>query len=548
MNRPDRWNMAVWIVWALVYTPALGIASIAAYRQQGRFPAAAIVGFDPASPLKADDRPGLLRLQIVCSRPVLGLKVAVVASGGPGAAREGIDFAPLGSPLTLDPLREKTPLDLVILDADRRVDTPLRLALKAVGGVAIDPNSASWMVIIPRRTASGRTVAVSFAARAPEVTEGQRSLDLAVRFQPATSGPVTVSYQVDDRPAQAQIVPEGMVSATLPLDIPDDSVHTGDRILAVTLHNSPGVTLGSPATLKVLVHDDEPAPVVRVEEITSIVPSGSERPFAFRVTVRPPSARAVRLHCRVTSNSESLVDPPPIIEVAPGEGSREVVLKPTPGKPDAPTRSAELTFDRAEGGRLEPSPSRLTLSAREVKLKGDLLVVVVQTDELVENRDLDRPFWDVFEANRTVLSRGGFVLVRKDAPPAVWALDVKRSAPNESGKPFRREDGDSLDTILNAAFDAASSFRPRAANPNFQVAVLWPTLGRIAQYRFDPAALRWPPGNRAHFYVLGGSDFSDALQKVFQEKGGTARFLRTREQIEELADYIVQDLKSPTPR
>ena len=84
----DAWvTWAVWIVWTVVYAPALGVCAIAVYRHQGGA-SPPVVGFDADNPTKARG-PGRLRLWLVCDRPLPGLKVAVVAAGGSGAARPG---------------------------------------------------------------------------------------------------------------------------------------------------------------------------------------------------------------------------------------------------------------------------------------------------------------------------------------------------------------------------------------------------------------------------------------------------------------------------
>ena len=152
----------------------------------------------------------------------------------------------------------------------------------------------------------------------------------------------------------------------------------------------------------------------------------------------------------------------------------------------------------------------------------------------------------MFDPRKDDTLLGGLVVVRKEAPPEVWdpGKPGRDRPPVTAGQPFLRG-SDSLDAILNAAFEQVEALRPRAENPDFRTLILFPTGNPINSYQFNPATVRYPASSRVHLYVLG-TQIDPTWKKLFEKNGRTVRFYRNLSVIEDNLTYDVKNDLNPT--
>jgi hypothetical protein len=538
-------GLAVWIIW-VGYVHLLGLASTVLYLGAGgdALPPV-VVGFDPNGPQRPNG-PGPLRLSVRSDRPATGLVVEVLGDG----AESGADYQLAASMLPLAPDGTPTPLVVDVLENPaRHVERTLRLELKSSGsGVMIDPSRSVWSVVLPRWAPSeSQDVEVSFAESRLVVSEDRGHAAARLHLEPPPRRPVRVPYRVGEGPTRELEVGAGQETAELAFDVPDDQLHSGDRVLPIVLQLGTGVRPVDPARLEVLVRDDEPEPVVRLEPVQDTLAEGSGRPLSFRVRVSPKSSGEVTLRCRLAGPPAApgvrLPEVPSWIKLAPGTPEQLVTIPIRDDREPGPDRSFTLLFSDATGARLDPPEASLHFTIRDDDgLPGRALILLVQTPDLAIETvggTIKAQLAQFFsEAKRGkgsgVLLKDAFLVVRKGAEPEVWTPGV--DPPMEPAQQFTRSDP--LDVVLNAAFDAAAKVTALASSKDALLVVLWPTNERISELEFDPQKVRKPTDRPVRLVVIGtSSEGSDQLDKVFSKRGEVV-FLRTEDRIKDLQQLL----------
>jgi hypothetical protein len=560
LSGTDKISLAIWVAW-VGFVHLLGLATAALYLGAGgeTLPPV-VVGFDPNAPVRAV-RAGPLRLQVRCDRPATGLAVEVVADG----AEPGVDYKLPASALPLAPDGTPTPLVVEVLDNPARYhDLTLRLELRSADGVAmIDPSRSVWRVVLPRREESGpevQVVEVSFVDSRLVVGENQRRASARLKLEPPPRRPVWVPYRVGEGRTSELEVAAGQARAELPFDVPDDQVHSGDRVLSIVLQLGTGVRPVDPARLEVTVRDDEPEPVVRLEAVQDTVAEGSGRPLSFRVWVQPKSATEVTIRCRLAGpqagSVAGLPEIPSLICLAPGTPDQVVTIPISDDKQPGPDRTFTLLFSDATGARLDPPEISLHFTVRDDDgLPGRALVLLVQTPDLAYDTiggTIKSQLAQLFSETRRgkgsgVLLRDAFLVVRKGAEPLAWTPGT--DPPMEPAQQFTRTDP--LEDILNAAFDAAAKVTTQASSKDVLIVVLWPTNENLGKFAFDPAKVRKPADRPVRLIVIGtSSEGSDRLDEVFPRGRHEVRFLESEEHIKTLQDELdkLLDQFDPTSR
>jgi hypothetical protein len=198
--------------------------------------------------------------------------------------------------------------------------------------------------------------AVQFSAPTFVVSEGAAFAVLTVT-RTRSSTPLTVDFSTSPGSATADVdyqsttgtvsFAAGQPAALLQIPIINDRIFEGDETFNVTLSNvqapPPGGFLGSPVTTTVTIQDNDPAPVISINDATA--PEGAGSMMVFTVTIPNPSSLPVTVPFSTQDGTalagQDYVATSGTLTFAPGDTTKTVNV---PLIDDAVAEPAELFF------------------------------------------------------------------------------------------------------------------------------------------------------------------------------------------------------------
>jgi len=177
-----------------------------------------------------------------------------------GTAESGKDFHKLKKKVKIDRSGEASIEVQVREDALIEPTETVVVTLKPNKKYLVDPEAASAVVSI-----ADDTPELSIVASDPAASESGDPGQFGLIAEPAPRSPVDVNITVGGSatngadyvsvPASVRVGPSG--TATIDVDVIDDSVHEGNESVTVTLAPGPHYTIGTPSSAEVVIDDNE---------------------------------------------------------------------------------------------------------------------------------------------------------------------------------------------------------------------------------------------------------------------------------------------------
>ena len=288
-------------------------------------------------------------------------------------AKSGVDYVATSGTLTFAPSEtEKTVSVPTIDDAEYEGKEYLKLQLS-------NPTNAAFRTLRAGK-GSGLVEAgildndpapvASFASQASSVRENAGTHNVTINLSSAQSAAITLNYTEEGGTATHGFdygllsgevsVPAGATTATIPVEIIDDSVDDSGETIVLKLTAGEGYTVGTSHTHTVTIQNHEPAvPTVTVARKTGTASSVTEGTSAsFTVSASPAPSAPLTVDLTVEQSGD---------HAAAGEtGSREVII-PTGGSAtvevateqdsaDEPDGSLSVAVDAGTGYTVAPAP------------------------------------------------------------------------------------------------------------------------------------------------------------------------------------------------
>ncbi len=270
-------------------------------------------------------------------------------------AKSGVDYVATSGTLTFAPSEtEKTVSVPTIDDAEYEGKEYLKLQLS-------NPTNAAFRTL---RTGKGSGLVeagildndpapvASFASQASSVRENAGTHNVTINLSSAQSAAITLNYTEEGGTATHGFdygllsgevsVPAGATTATIPVEIIDDSVDDSGETIVLKLTAGEGYTVGTSHTHTVTIQNHEPAvPTVTVARKAGTASSVTEGASAsFTVSASPAPSAPLTVDLTVEQSGDY---------AAAGEtGAREVIV-PTGGSATVEVATVADTTDEANG-------------------------------------------------------------------------------------------------------------------------------------------------------------------------------------------------------
>ena len=233
---------------------------------------------------------GTVNISVQLSAPSAGAVTVPFTLGG--TAGTPADFSAVtASPLTIP--AGATTANITLNIANDTLDEPNETVVITLGtptGATLGSQNTNTLTILD----DDPPPTVSFAVAAESIGENAGSANVVVKLSAASAFAVSVPFTVSGSAsapsdyslssASPLTIPVGATTASITVNIVDDTLHEGPETIVFTLGGPTGATLGSPGVNTLTIVDNDAPPVLSFVTDSSTVPQGNTGTIALQLS------------------------------------------------------------------------------------------------------------------------------------------------------------------------------------------------------------------------------------------------------------------------
>jgi hypothetical protein len=256
-------------------------------------------------------------------------------------AQAGSDYQATNGTLTFAPGQTSKQIN-VIVNGDTQVEPDETFRINLLNLVNANLGKTPGIGTIVNDDGAQTSGTLAFSASSYNVTENGGQATVTVTRTGGSNGAVSIQYATSNGTAIAgsdytsatgtlNWADGDGASKTFSIPITNDSLDESDETINLILSNpTGGATLGSPASALLTIVDDDPAPTVSIDDVSSAEGNTGTSNFTFTVSLSAVSGQTVSVNYTTADNTaqagsdyQAAND---VVSFAPGETSKQITV------------------------------------------------------------------------------------------------------------------------------------------------------------------------------------------------------------------------------